>query len=539
MQNRAQRMVGALDSSQFVGLLRGTGVLLAAVLLVVLFARTQFTALESAHAMEMADTARHLASGNGYRTAVIHPVDVALGARDQVAESVPQLAYPPVWPALLSWSMRMAPSEPQGPLDRLYPGDVRHVLPVGVLCLVVAALCLYLFARRYAGAGVASAVVLMFLGGIPAVQSVCGGDGLPAASLFAVLAIWLAWEALIAKSGWLQVVWVALAGGAAGLAMLTWWSAWVVVGVVCIFMLVEMRRLRSLSVMLFLLVVIAVVAPFVVHLFRACGLPFGTAPIRLASAVAPAGSVGFRESLDVVPAVDVVVRTIRESLISGVTSRSVGLPLLGSLGGFLLFLSVFRRYELPGGSGLRYGLLLGVGVAWAMGMLTGRTEWVVFLPLLLLLGVSAFADAMRSQEFFTPDTDRVLVLVLVLVTVGPTLLKASASRASAYPPVHPRLQAWVCEAAGTNGVLITDIPAATAWYGDRPSLGLPRGYAEWSGATSNLVVDGLLLTGMGADDASGRDMLWQQLWHGEVSAGGMTNAYWLPAGTHHQLLLIP
>jgi hypothetical protein len=34
-------------------------------------------------------------------------------------------------------------------------------------------------------------------------------------------------------------------------------------------------------------------------------------------------------------------------------------------------------------------------------------------------------------------------------------------------------------------------------------------------------------------------MLWQQLWHGEVSAGGMTNAYWLPAGTHHQLLLIP
>jgi hypothetical protein len=215
-----------------------------------------------------------------------------------------------------------------------------------------------------------------------------------------------------------------------------------------------------------------------------------------------------------------------------------GLSALGLVGSFLFLLVALRQHSRSGGSGLRYGLVVGVVAAALLGQLTNRLEWGMFLPLLLLLGVATFVDMITQQHLFLPDSDRYLVLLLITLVVGPPLIKASLTQTSAYPPVHPGLQAYEAAVVKGDGLLLTDIPEAMAWYGERAAMALPAGYTNFVEATSNLVVDGILITAQ-PETIAGRRTVWGRLWDGEVPAGcTFTNAYWLPAGTRHQLLLV-
>ncbi len=538
MREGFERMAGVMAGG-WVGAVRGLVVGLAAVLFMVLYLRGTFTALESPHAMEMADTARALAAGEGLRTQCIQPVDVARVGRESLGESVAQVAYPPLWPMVLSWAQpRAAVGERLG-AGRLFLGDVGRVLPCGAVSLLLAALVLFLFTFRYTGDGLAGLVAIALLGCLPAAESVATGEGMPLVMLLSTLAFWFAWEAISTHRVALQLLFVVSAGAMAGTAMLVWWSAWVLAAALLLFLILEYRRLRWVSVALFFVAWLAVWLPYSVQLWEKTGNLFGTALLRLALDVSASGSSSFREGLDVVAPLDVVLRELRAACVTRIGEGAMEMSLAGGLGGFLLWLTVFRRYDKYGGSGLRYALLFGVALACGIGMLSDRSVWVLFLPLLLMLGIQAFRAHLLQQQFFTADVERYLLLLLVVMLIAPTFLRATLGGSTSYPPVHPGLQGFVGDVVEDEGVLLTDIPAAMAWYGNQPSLALPRAYTDYSEVSRNLTVSAVLLTAA-PEATQGRYTVWQRLWAGEVPDGcTLTNAYWLPAQSRDQLLLLP
>jgi hypothetical protein len=494
-------------------------------------------------AMDAAQVARNISEGHGYSTEFVRPFSIYLlqkhhrpAAGEATGTNVvdtaevygphPDLANAPLYPYLLAGLMKVHPPDWKVDMHKPFWSEdgrfarYRPEFPIALLnqfLLLVAVWLTFLVAKSIFDASAAWLAALMMLGSDQMWK--LSVSGLPTLLLL-VIFLGLVWcvasfEALNRRENpslWRQFLLAAAAGLLVGLGMLTRYSfGWVILPVFLYLFLFGGVRRPGLMVTAFV-VFAATVAPWIARNLAVSGTPFGTAGYALMS-----GTYAFPESrlMQSLTPDMTSARALTPYLTKLLTNlRSLiqdEIPLLGGgwiailfLAGLLLGLRnvVARR--------LRYFTLICLGVFLVVTALD-RTEWslispnlntedllVLLTPLVIVFGVAFFLTLLGQMELPFPPMRYFaagLVVVLMCLQFILTLLPPKTPP-QAFPPYYPpdiqKISAWM----RPNELLMSDIPWAVAWYGDRQCTWTTINCRSDFGALSDFIkpVGGLYLT---------------------------------------------
>jgi len=515
------------------------------------YAVRRFDGLRDPAAMDAAQIARNLRGGDGFTTRCLRPFDLRVlaeaGRPHWNARRLPELRQGPAYPGLLAAGFKVVrpAAEPELPSGR-FPAETRVVVPVGILCTLAASFAVYvlgvaLFSPRTGLLG----MILTLLGG-GMLDSAIAGTAAPLAALLVTAA-----TAAAAQAGlqWRHrrhaVVWCALsalAGLLCGAAFLSLYAAAVLVPVLAFWLRAALDRHGWAAVALFLLAFALVAAPWLIRNRRVSGRWLGLAPHAALQASAEYPGRALERSVDASFHRVRVSWALRQKLKANLSAllheRAYGLAASG-IAGMLFVVSLFRRLEEEAAHRLR-GLLVAAflalsGIACLVGP-PGPGLLILLYPLLCLFGaefVFLLAGHVTGAE---EETGRWFATIVAAVAAAPVALRLLAPGPGIpYPPYYPPLQRSVAALLEPGELLATDVPEATAWYGERSSLLAPRRPAGLLALASNGVeVAAVYLAGPVADGGSG----WAAVRAGRVPPGfPWREATHLPPGTRDQLLL--
>ncbi|MBI5397275.1 MAG: glycosyltransferase family 39 protein [Verrucomicrobia bacterium] len=100
---------------------------------------------------------------------------------------------------------------------------------------------------------------------------------------------------------------------------------------------------------------------------------------------------------------------------------------------------------------------------------------VLMLPLAAVLGAAVLWVWVDTLNLRHPMLQKVVVASLVIAAAFPLLLRVTGAPAGrmAYPPYHPPVLRQVANCLNPDEFMVSDLPWAVAWYGDRSCLWLP------------------------------------------------------------------
>ena len=217
-------------------------------------------------------------------------------------------------------------------------------------------------------------------------------------------------------------------------------------------------------------------------------------------------------------------------------------PLLGAgLVACFFVASLLCRFEQPGVNLLQWccvGMfILFVPILALDG--SGSEAPAALLPLVVLFAVGGISLLVRRLALAAPEWELALPwLFVALLSLGIVLRIAGPPAAIPYPPYYPPFIAHVCGCLEADESLATDIPWATAWYGNRRSLLLPRSVEELQALHAGpFPVAGVYLTTRTADRpftsalADGPYRSWLPVLNGSVPEGfPFRHGFILPPG---------
>ena len=517
--DRIQALIHKLEVEGGARWLNYVALLVAVVALAVWYDTHCYVAFRAPEAMDAAQVARNLAEGKGFTTEFIRPFSIFLLQKHNHAQAVnpvagtngadyaevygphPDLANAPLYPVVLAGLFKLVSPAWQVELHKSFWADggrFQRYKPEFLIALFNQMLLLvtiwltFLVAKTIFDAPAAwLAAALMLASDQLWKFSV---SGLPTLLLL-VIFLGLIWcltrfEALGRVENPEQnaepsrrFMLAAVAGLLAGLGMLTRYSfGWVIVPLVIYFAVFGGARRTGLAVASFLAFAVTVL-PWVARNLAVSGTFFGTAGYAVVEGTFAFSGSRLMQSLtpDMTSAHWVLPYISKLQINSGDLLRN-DIPRLGGgwmgilfLAGLLLGLRnvVARR--------LRYFTMICLGVFLVVSAL-GRTQWsaiapdlnsenllVLLTPLAVIFGVAFFLTLLVQMNVPIPEV-RYLVVGLVVVVVRlqfiATLLPPY-SRPDAYPPYYPpdiqKFSGWM----QSNELVMSDVPWAVAWYGDR------------------------------------------------------------------------
>ena len=472
-----------------------------------LYTFANFQGLKDARAMEEAQLARNLATEGRLTTQCVRPLSMGLLAErspegDAAVLAHPDLLHPPVWPAILSMAFRASgvPKTDVPTSSRVYAGDYVVVgashLFVILSALLVMGIGRKLFDRRVgalsAGAFLVSDLVWR--------RSLTGADLSPA-TFFALGAVYAAlWAAeLPAGAGPQQAqgpAWrwlVPLAGSAVltAAAFLTRYAAGSVALLVFLYVGVSRRRHSWAKASLYVALVLLCVVPWLARNVSVCGNSFGLVfHEMLAGTYLFPGDALARSLHPEMPDAGAALYAIQLKMIANLRAffaNGFGLGGAGILLG-LYGAMYFHRFVRHSSRTLRWCLLPAAVVLALFASALGEESLralAIYWPLAIPFGWAFFLVLLDRLQFEVRFFAAAAVSAVMFLTGLPLLLNVVPPRTGLpYPPYFHPYVGWVSNMAEPAECLTTDIPWATAWYGGRTSILLPKtidGFYEING----------------------------------------------------------
>lgn len=474
--------------------------MLALVALAVTFDTRQYRNFASEEAMNTAQIARNLATGRGYTTQVLHPFDLYLLAANGshgLTTDLPEINHAPGYPAVLAGLMRVLPFQYKiADVNKLrftrYEPEV-IIAVFNQLLFLGSILLLFFLARRLFDPSVAWMSAIIFGGSELFWKFTI--SGLPT-HLVILIFLGLVWvltgveartrDEVPPARGWFLGRCL-LIGVLLGMGALTQYSfGWL--GVPILVYLILFGGLHRVPMCLcFLAGFVILLGPWVARNYVVSGTPFGSAGYSICELtmyfpedflermITPEAALRKTGALDVGRKLLVHFRDIIEGdfwTFSGnwlsafflvgllVPFRDVALSrlrffVLGCLG-VLLIVQPLARTHLTADSPV----------------MTSENLLVWISPLVIVFGLGLFyvlLDQTRAGFF---EFRSLVTGFFVLATTAPLWLNLlpprTVTHAIVYPPYWPPI---IKECSGwmkTNELMMSDIPAAVAWYGDRP-----------------------------------------------------------------------
>ncbi|HMO50575.1 MAG TPA: hypothetical protein PKE26_00425 [Kiritimatiellia bacterium] len=487
---RVQDLIYNVDIGLGSLLIKGGLYLFMVLAIMSLYWLSEFWGLKHDVAMDQAQVARQIMADGSFSTKNIRPAAIWLfeqhGADGRALMlRQPDIVHPPVYPWLLSRLYKMmGDAFDPGRQVRAFPPEQWAIVPFGNVCALLTGLVLFLLARRFFEPRIALlAATLYFVSEVVWANST-SGLSVSLAGLWTILAVYSALLTVErrneAAAGGPVHAWLLPALATAlfcGLAFLTRYSAgWVavLVGVTWAFLIPRNGWKFSLG----LLAAVALIAsPWVIRNLQVCGQPFGLTPYLALNF--NEGGVTHSFERQVTPSFENVGRNLQAKWLTNLADfYETALPAAGNGIVVALFITTFFfRFSRPHVQVLRFGLLAAmIGlllVAGLFGEETART-FLIFWPLVICYGLSFFYLLLDRMQVTIPIIRAGLMALMIALTALPLIFTLLPPRSGyPYPPYFPSYITIVTPMLNQDELLCTDMPWATAWYGDRSSLLLP------------------------------------------------------------------
>ena len=482
-----QETVRDIDSGLAARIIKISMVAVVLAGIVVLYFLFHFKGLGTEAAMDQAQLARSLVSGEGFTTRYIRPLAIQQltdSGRKIPADHFPEVHNAPLFPMLEAAALfPFRKNLDMAPTDTLSKGD-RVAAGLGILLLLIGVLVWYFVARRLfdhelalLAAGLLLVTDLMWqyaLAGLPQLLLII---------LFGLVTL-CSFDALRAeeqeRSALSVILRLALAAFLLGLMALTHGVAAFLLPGFLAFCLIAFRE-RVAATFVSLVVFLTTVLPWLAHNYLTCGNPLG---IAVYTALAGAGVTeeavmrGVNTGLSLGGGMATKFRT-------GLTDQAAHLwEYMGlNIVAVAALMAVMHPFRNPTAALWRWivilmwaGVTIGMTLFGVKEAVSGNQLHIVFLPAFLLYGL-AFLLVLWNRLNISLKALRIVFLsALFLLAAAPMLLRfiAGAQAKIQWPPYVPPfisvLQKWY----QPKEILCSDMPWAVAWYANRKCLLLPE-----------------------------------------------------------------
>ena len=515
------------------------------------FAWSQFRGLNDAEAMEYAQLGRNIADGHGYVTRCIRPVDFRQLEGDIESSSsilpLPELRKGPIYPLLLAYGFKVAkPAFDMPASGKLFAPEQKVIMPAGIVLLLMTSLLVFFLGLKLFGERVAVlSMILTLVNGTLLSFSISGTPILlavflltavllilvHAVSAYARHATWMLWGGLIG-----------MAGLFCGLAFLTLYALAALVPMVLIWLWFSFSKGRGLALLIFIALFAVCVAPWLMRNQAVAGTPLGLAPAQVVHDTFVYDGASYDRELAPELSNSITTLAIKNKFkrnLSGILDSSLGLVGLGIIGAFFL-VSLLVRVEKEEQAVLKWSIIAGIFFMTVTVALCGMGAlrlMVLFFPIMIVFGTAFFCDTAARLTNYMEEYDYLPGAALVVLAALPVLLTIFATRGSIpYPPYYPPLVSSVANILDDDELLCSDIPWATAWYGNHTSVLLPAKVSDLEiMAGFGWKCSGIYL----ADEvARTEDVSWRALYQREVPEDfDLKHGVDLPPGSKDQLFL--
>jgi hypothetical protein len=471
--------------------------------------------LASQEAMDAAQLARNIAEGKGYTTLFVRPLSISLvrktnpqlptpgaaGDPARLKSMHPDLANPPVYPLLLAGAMKVLPFQfklpvkprpfwtSRGNFYRYEPDFLIGLINQAVFFAMIA--LQFFLARRLFDSGVAWFSAILVVATEQFWHFTVSGLS---TILLLLIFLGLVWclvlfeeEARTPKWGQARLfLLAALAGACVALGGLTRYAfGWLILPVLFFLALFGGPR-RVLLALTGLVVFAGVMAPWVIRNLNVSGLPFGTATYAVLETTFLFPGNQLQRSLE--PQIALSPGVLWYKLLTNLRPLVQNdLPRLGGSWVSAFFLvGLLIGFRNPGLRRIRYFLLFCLPVL-AVAQALGRTQLseespeinsenllVLVAPLVMIYGVG-FLFLLLEQVNLALLELRYLILGLFGIVFSlPMLLIFLPPKINpvCYPPYNPPAIQLVASWVQSPELIMSDVPGAVAWYGQRQCVWL-------------------------------------------------------------------
>ncbi len=458
-----------------------------------------FKNFSAPEAMDTAQLARRFSQGKGYTTDFVRPFSMYLIQKHRpdhdplIKLAHPDLANPPVYPLLLAGLMKIIPFNFEIPdahlkVFRIYSPEIIIAVFNQVL-FFIAALFLFWMVQRIWDAPVAYVSAAIFVGTELFWRfSISGLSTI----LLVLIFVGICWGLVrLEQKGREQFsslrnpfLLALLVGALVGIGGMTRYSfGWLIIPVI-IFMGSFVARHRVKLSLVALVSFFLVMTPWLARNYKICGVPFGTAGYAVFQLTPSFAQKNLERFLNPQPgfrrlgASDV----FRKFMSDARTIVQVELPKLGG-NWVIAFFLVGLLIPLPAKtlSRLRIFLFLSLVVliaVQALGLtplsvetpeINSENLLVIIAPLLFVFGVGAFFILLTRAIEAIPVLHFTFIGLFIALASAPLIFSFLPPKTYplAYPPYYPPIiqgsAGWMKE----KELMMSDIPWAVAWYGQR------------------------------------------------------------------------
>lgn len=455
--------------------------------LMLLYTASQFKGLKSESAMDSAQIARNIAYGRGYTTRNISPMSMKFVQsvspdRNPRIQNHPELIKPPVYPALLSAFFRVGrgavqPYEGRG----TYPPEQYFIIPVNNILMLITGFLVFLLGRRLFDRRLGFlAMTTFYLSNVVWASSI-SGTSLPLVMFLAVAGFYATLLTVdFRESGapfWRWFLPFLFACGFAVLAFLTRYGAIFLLPAFALYIGVNFSSRRWTWIAVFIGLFLLGIAPWIARNLMVCGKPLGLAPYMLLNGSGNAFLANYEPSFSMG---QFFRRSVFRNWMENITSfynadiRQIGSGFLGAFFVTSFFYSFVRKDV----RNLRWAVALGIMVLVVIAGFYGKETielLKIFLPFVIIYGLAFFFLLLERLQLQFRVLEIGLISFVIAMSALPLVFKLLPPRAGVpYPPYYPPFISYVTSLMEPGELLTTDMPWATAWYGDQKSLHLPE-----------------------------------------------------------------
>ncbi len=493
-ESRIQDLVYNIDVGIGLRLIQvGLGILFL-LTLILLFTAAQFRGLKEAESMELAQLGRNLMRQKDFVTQCVRPSTMQIlaqkgQARNALVDRHPDILHAPVYPTLLAGGFGVF----QGAFSAERRGGVFTpeqwiIVPINHLFVLAAGLFVYLAARRLFSLRIAVlSTVAYFLSRLVWDDSLAG-LGLPVVTFFCLGSFYFALRVADAVNAGLPAGrWILsflLSAGFAGMAGLTRYAALAIIPGILLYLGLAFRRRSFAWLPLFLVIVTVLFTPWLLRNKKVSGAFWGAAPRTALHNSGLSDADAIDRTMKVELKVGATLRTIQSKFVARASHLFRNeLDTLGE--GLLLpffFATFFFRFVRREVHLFRWGLALSMLTLFMTACIFDAAFRLmhVFWPLMIAYGFSFFFLLLDRLQFRMRLVNFAVSAVVVLSSALPFVFALLPPRAGVpYPPYFPPFVTYVSGLLEPNEVMCTDMPWATAWYGDRTSIYLPQTLDEF------------------------------------------------------------
>jgi hypothetical protein len=455
----------------------------------------------AAEAMDAAQVARNVAQGHGFTTKNIRPLSVALlesrsgkDAKVSLTTEHPDLANPPVYPIILAGLMKVFPFHWDF-FTKTYRYQPEIIIGgFNQLLFFISLFLTFILSLRLFDKTVAYLAIILM--GLTESYWEFVTSGL-STMLLITLFLALCWVLVLFEQGAREgtrsrPVLIGLAVGAgvliAFMTLTRYSMGWLIIPV-AIFIGIVGTGVRATAIPASIAAALLLVAPWVIRNYQISGTMFGTAGFAVHQGTTTFPGHVLERSLPSNVALELNKLDLseypRKLFVNAQTVIGSDFPEAAGNWIAAFFLgALLMPFRSPGLKRMKLFTALAL-LVFVLAQALGRTELsadaprynsenllVVLSPLYFILGAGFFFVLLDQVEFPVAWLRSVSVTGFVLILSLPLLLRFLPPRTFPlnYPPYSPPAIQMVARWLQRDELLMTDMPWATAWYGDRPSI---------------------------------------------------------------------